>query len=80
MKNRTSTSEQIPFVEYEDGDEEGELKSLSNITYGYQEALNDGVVRPVVFAAYTGVARWITSAGDLLAMDLAEPLSKKQEE
>ncbi len=43
----------IPFVTYEpDGD--GVLRSAADHTYGYAEALADGVVRPVVFLAYSG--------------------------
>jgi superfamily II DNA or RNA helicase len=62
---RTSPAEKIPFVSYED---DGEfLKSTADYTYGYGEALADGVVRPVMFAAYTGVARWVDNAGEAVA-------------
>ena len=67
---RTRPDERIPFVEYEtDGDL---LRSVADHTYGYREALADGVVRPVVFAAYTGVSRWRNSAGEVIAASLAE--------
>ena len=47
----------IPFVRYEE-DGEGHLVSKADHTYGYSDALADGVVRPVVFLAYSGEARW----------------------
>lgn len=76
---RTSTKERIPFVSYQpDGD--GALRSVADFSYSYAEALADGVVRPVVFAAYSGVTRWRDSAGEVLAADLAEPASRRQEE
>ena len=74
---RTNDSERIPFVRYEEiGD--GALESVADYEYGYREALADGVVRPVVFAAYTGVARWLTSAGDVVSGQLGTG-SKKDE-
>jgi superfamily II DNA or RNA helicase len=63
----------IPFVRYApDGD--GLLRSQADDTYGYPEALADGVVRPVVFLAYSGEARWRDSAGAEYAARLGEPL------
>ena len=67
----------IPFVRYED-DGEGYLKSKADHTYGYSDALADGVVRPVVFLAYSGEARWRTSAGEEYAARLGEPLNAEQ--
>jgi superfamily II DNA or RNA helicase len=75
---RTSVSEKIPFVRYED-ESDGSLRSVADFTYGYKEALADGVVRPVIFAAYSGVARWRTSAGDVIAASLSEPLTRDAE-
>jgi superfamily II DNA or RNA helicase len=64
----------IPFVRYEpDGD--GLLRSQADHAYGYTDALADGVVRPVVFLAYSGEARWRDSAGEEYAARLGEPLS-----
>ena len=37
----------------------------------------DGVVRPVVFAAYTGTSRWRNSAGEVIAASLSEPSTKQ---
>ena len=67
----------IPFVTYApDGD--GLMRSQADHTYGYAEALADGVVRPVVFLAYSGEARWRTSAGEEHAARLGEPLNAEQ--
>ncbi|MCV6980892.1 DEAD/DEAH box helicase [Mycolicibacterium pulveris] len=67
----------IPFVTYEpDGD--GVLRSVADHTYGYAEALADGVVRPVVFLAYSGEARWRDSAGEEHSARLGEPLTAEQ--
>ena len=56
----------------------GLLRSRADHTYGYAEALADGVVRPVVFLAYSGEARWRTSAGEEHAARLGEPLNAEQ--
>jgi superfamily II DNA or RNA helicase len=67
---RTKPGERIPFVDYEiDGEL---LRSVADYTYGYREALTDQVVRPVVFAAYTGVSRWRNSAGEVIAASLTD--------
>jgi len=67
----------IPFVNYTGG-ADGVLRSQADHTYGYAEALADGVVRPVVFLAYSGEARWRDSAGEEHAARLGEPLSVEQ--
>lgn len=67
----------IPFVRYEE-DGEGHLVSGSDYTYGYSDALRDGVVRPVVFLAYSGQARWRDSAGEEYEARLGEPLNAEQ--
>jgi superfamily II DNA or RNA helicase len=64
----------IPFVSYAP-DGTGVTRSVSDSTYGYGEALRDGVVRPVLFLAYSGEMRWRTSAGAELAARLGEPLT-----
>jgi superfamily II DNA or RNA helicase len=71
---RTKPDERIPFVRYEVDTFEGEggLVSAADYTYGYKEALSDNVVRPVVFAAYTGTSRWRNSAGEVVAASLSE--------
>jgi superfamily II DNA or RNA helicase len=75
---RTKADERIPFVRY-DADGDGGLSSAADYTYGYREALADCVVRPVVFAAYTGVSRWRNSAGDVIAASLSEAATKRTE-
>ncbi len=64
----------IPFITYEP-DAEGLMRSRADYSYGYADALADGVVRPVVFLAYSGEARWRTSAGEEFTARLGEPLS-----
>lgn len=64
----------IPFVTYEP-EAGGVLRSRADHTYGYSDALADGVVRPVVFLAYSGQASWRTSAGEEFTARLGEPLS-----
>ncbi|HVV77847.1 MAG TPA: DEAD/DEAH box helicase family protein [Mycobacteriales bacterium] len=75
---RTRADERIPFVRY-DTDSDGALVSLADYTYGYGEALAEGVVRPVVFAAYTGVSRWKNSAGEVIAASLSDSSTKSTE-
>jgi superfamily II DNA or RNA helicase len=75
---RTKPDERIPFVRYEDSDDG--LLSEADYTYGYREALTDGVVRPVVFAAYSGTSRWMNSAGDVLSASLSEAGTKVTED
>ncbi|HEV7359733.1 MAG TPA: DEAD/DEAH box helicase [Mycobacterium sp.] len=67
----------IPFVSYESG-ADGVRRSQADHSYGYAEALADGVVRPVVFLAYSGLARWRDSAGEEHEARLGEPLSAEQ--
>jgi superfamily II DNA or RNA helicase len=64
----------IPFVTYESGPD-GLQRSQADHTYGYAEALADGVVRPVMFMAYSGESRWRDSAGEEHAARLGEPLT-----
>src|SRR3954466_14808133 len=75
---RTRPDERIPFVRYQD-DGTGGLASAADFTFGYRDALADGVVRPVVFAAYTGVSRWRNSAGEVIAASLTEAATKRTE-
>ena len=74
-----SDDAQIPFVRYESVDgAEGALQSSADYTYGYAEALKDKVVRPVVFLAYSGQARWRNSAGEEFEARLGEILNQEQ--
>ncbi|SEE32266.1 DEAD/DEAH box helicase [Jiangella alba] len=65
----------IPFVTYAP-DVQGIPRSVADHSYGYAEALKDGVVRPVLFLAYSGEMRWRTRAGDEVAARLGDPLTK----
>jgi superfamily II DNA or RNA helicase len=67
----------IPFVSYEP-DPAGFMRSKSDHTYGYADALADGVVRPVIFLAYSGEASWRTSAGEEFTARLGEPMTVEQ--
>ncbi|MEO3890223.1 DEAD/DEAH box helicase [Nonomuraea sp. B5E05] len=67
----------IPFVAYEE-DTEGLKRSVADYSYGYGPALDDGVVRPVIFLAYSGEMKWRTRAGDEIAATLGTPLTKDQ--
>ncbi|WP_103351748.1 DEAD/DEAH box helicase [Amycolatopsis sp. CA-128772] len=67
----------IPFVTYEP-DSGGFQRSKADHSYGYADALADGVVRPVVFLAYSGEASWRTSAGEEFTARLGEPLTAEQ--
>jgi superfamily II DNA or RNA helicase len=75
---RTKADERIPFVRYEETSD-GHL-SLADYSYGYREALSEAVVRPVVFAAYSGTSRWMNSAGDVLSASLADAGTKSAED
>lgn len=74
---RTKADERIPFVSYEeDGDE---VRSIADFSYSYGDALADGVVRPVVFAAYTGTSRWLNDAGEAFAAMLGGGTKKDED-
>lgn len=65
----------IPFVEYVP-DEEGIRTSKADYTYGYAQALKDGVVRPILFMTYSGEMRWRTKAGDEMSAVLGAEATK----
>lgn len=70
-----SDTNPIPFVTYEEGND-GIRRSAADYTYGYGNALSDGVVRPVIFLSYSGNMRWRTKAGDEIEARLGEPMTK----
>ncbi len=72
-----SDTNPIPFVRYERGGD-GITRSAADHSYGYGAALRDGVVRPVLFMAYSGTATWKTRAGDEITATLGEPLTVEQ--
>jgi superfamily II DNA or RNA helicase len=65
----------IPFVTYAPAPD-GTMSSVADYSYGYGHALKDGVVRPVLFMAYSGQMHWRTRAGDEVAARLGEPLDR----
>jgi superfamily II DNA or RNA helicase len=75
---RTGAAE-IPYITY-DTDTDGSRVSRADYTYSYAQALADGVVRPVMFAAYTGQARWRNTAGQVVAASLSEGSQRAEAE
>ncbi len=71
---RSDTSP-IPFVRYAE-DNEGVRRSRADFSYGYGDALRDGVVRPVLFMSYSGNMTWRAAAGQEFSARLGEPLTK----
>ncbi|HEY4465722.1 MAG TPA: DEAD/DEAH box helicase, partial [Streptosporangiaceae bacterium] len=72
-----SDTNPIPFVTYEE-QPDGSRRSASDYVYGYAPALDDGVVRPVIFLAYSGEMSWRTRAGDEITATLGTPMTKEQ--
>jgi len=72
-----SDTNPIPFVGY-DEQLDGSRRSSSDYVYGYASALEDGVVRPVIFLAYSGEMSWRTRAGDEITATLGTPMTKEQ--
>ena len=72
-----SDANPIPFVTYVP-EADGSKRSASDYVYGYGPALADGVVRPVIFLAYSGEMHWRTRAGDEIAATLGTPMTKDQ--
>ncbi len=70
-----SDTNPIPFVRYE-ADAGGGLRSRADYAYGYATALADGIVRPVLFMAYSGDLHWRTSAGDEVSARLGGPMTR----
>jgi superfamily II DNA or RNA helicase len=72
-----SDANPIPFITYID-EPGGGKRSASDYVYGYGPALEDSVVRPVIFLAYSGEMRWRTRAGDEITATLGTPMTKDQ--
>jgi superfamily II DNA or RNA helicase len=72
-----SDANPIPFVTYTE-EADGGKRSSSDYVYGYGPGLEDGVVRPVIFLAYSGEMRWQTRAGDELSATLGAPMTQDQ--
>jgi superfamily II DNA or RNA helicase len=65
----------IPFVEYHP-DAKGIRVSRTDYAYGYRRALEDGVVRPVLFMVYAGQMRWRTKTGEEMEAQLGQDNTK----
>jgi superfamily II DNA or RNA helicase len=65
----------IPFVEYHP-DANNIRISRTDYSYGYKRALEDGVVRPVLFLVYAGSMRWRTKAGEEMEAQLGQDNTK----
>ena len=72
-----SDANPIPFVSYVP-EADGSKRSASDFVYGYGPALGDGVVRPVIFLAYSGEMHWRTRAGDEISATLGTPMTRDQ--
>jgi superfamily II DNA or RNA helicase len=72
-----SDANPIPFVTYAET-ADGSRRSSADYVYGYGPALDDGVVRPVIFLAYSGEMRWQTRAGDEISGTLGAPMTSEQ--
>ncbi|HEX4830815.1 MAG TPA: DEAD/DEAH box helicase [Trebonia sp.] len=72
-----SDANPIPFVTYVP-EADGTKRSASDFVYGYGPALADGVVRPVIFLAYSGEMAWRTRAGDEITATLGTPMTREQ--
>ncbi|HEY0932151.1 MAG TPA: DEAD/DEAH box helicase [Trebonia sp.] len=72
-----SDANPIPFVNYIP-ESDGSKRSASDYVYGYGPALTDGVVRPVIFLAYSGEMHWRTRAGDEITATLGTPMTREQ--
>jgi len=72
-----SDANPIPFVSYVE-DADGARRSSSDYVYGYGPALGDGIVRPVIFLAYSGEMHWRTRPGDEIAATLGAPMTAEQ--
>lgn len=67
-----SDDNRIPFVRYEN------RKSCADFTYGYGEALADGVCRPVYFPTFEGNVAWIRGTGEQVKRSMLDDLSLRQ--
>ena len=66
-----SDNDPIPFVTYDNG------VSRSNFTYGYPDAIRDGVCRPMYFPSYEGDVSWGDNDG-IYRATFSKELNQKQ--
>ena len=57
-----SDNHPIPFVRYERGE------SQADFSYGYADAIRDGVCRPILFPSYEGELTWLSDGREHRAM------------
>lgn len=74
---RSAPEERIPFVTYAE-ECDGAAECRPDFAYTYTDALTDGVVRPVVFAAYSGTSRWLDEDGAEQAAGLSDEQAERQ--
>ena len=67
-----SDNNPIPFVKYERG------VSRTNFAYGYQDAIRDGVCRPIYFPSYEGELAW-KSDGQRFQATFADELTDQRQ-
>lgn len=67
-----SDNSPIPFVRYERG------VSRTDFAYGYQDAIRDGVCRPIYFPSYEGELAW-KSDGQLCQATFADSLTDQRQ-
>lgn len=65
-------SNPIAFVTY---NEKGE--ATATVRYPYEQAMRDGVCRPINFEFYDGVISWETKSGNIIKADFQKELTKK---
>ncbi|WP_430593530.1 DEAD/DEAH box helicase [Humidisolicoccus flavus] len=65
----------IPFVTYQP-DSQGIRTSVTDYDYSYARALQDHVVRPVLFMAYAGTMQWRTRMGEEMKATLGHEDAK----
>lgn len=63
----------IPFVEYEND------ISKSDYQYSYEDALREGVCRPVIFPVIGGQCEWISTNGDTVSASFDDELKKQHQ-
>jgi len=68
-----SDNHPIPFVKYEGGN------SVADFSYGYSEALDDGVCRAVFFPSYDGRTEWCIDDTEFFSESFDDDLDSKGE-
>lgn len=66
-----SDNNPIPFVSYS-----AKGESEPHYTYGYRDAIKDGVCRPVAFFSYGGSISWSEENGETVSASFSDPLDR----